>query len=485
MNRWTGYLLLLMLAAGCATPPEVEHPDLDIITPDSWTGGPSAAGELSMEWWIGFDDPVLTELVDRALEHNYNLKAALARLDRAAADAKIAGADLKPTAGFNFNATRRRQNFIGLPIGGSEVASSTTTSYGVSLDTSWEIDLWGRLRARAGAALADLQAVEADFRGARLSIAGQTVKAFLAVAEANQQFRLAEETVASFSRSTDQVRSRYERGLRSPLDVRLSLSNLADAKALMEQRKRLLDQSKRQLEVLLGEYPDEDVVVSQELPAMPPQVPAGLPADLVKRRPDLAAAERRLAASSSRVAEAEGALYPRLSLTASGGTASEDLDDLLDGDFRVWSLAANLLQPIFEGGRLRAGVSRAKAAQDESLAQYADAVLNAYAEVESSLAAEEFLAEQEVHLAEATMQAKAAQELAEDRYNSGLEEYITVLESQRRALINEGNLIALRRQRLENRVNLYLALGGGFQFTLEDSLALNKGRNSSLEEKAR
>jgi NodT family efflux transporter outer membrane factor (OMF) lipoprotein len=308
-----------------------------------------------------------------------------------------------------------------------------------------------------------LQAAVADYRGARLSIAAQTMKAWFATAEASQQLALAEATVESFTNSTQQVRQRYESGIRSSLDLRLSLANLAGAEALLKQRRRQLDAAVRQLEVLLGRYPGRELEVPKELPDTPPPIPAGLPADLIDRRPDLAAAERRLAASDERYKAARRDRYPRFSLTATGGTSTKGLRDLVDGDFSVWSLAFNLLQPVFQGGRLRAAVDLSEAQANETLINYAGAALRAYAEVETALASEEYLAEREGDLALAREQSRAAERLSENRYAAGLENFITVLESQRRALQADGEWIAARRQRLENRVDLYLALGGGFE----------------------
>ena len=331
------------------------------------------------------------------------------------------------------------------------------------MNVSWELDLWDRLGARARAGIADLQAAAADYRGAQLSVAGQTMKAWFAAAEANQQLALAEATVESFTRSTNQVRQRYESGIRSSLDLRLSLANLAGAEALLKMRRQQLDATTRQLEVLLGLYPGRELQVPKELPDTPPPIPAGLPADLIDRRPDLAAAERRLAASDERYKAARRDRYPRFSLTATGGTSTKGLTDLVDGDFSVWSLAFNLLQPVFQGGRLRAAVDLTEAQADESLINYAAAALRAYSEVETTLAAEEYLSEREADLAYAAEQSRAAERLSEDRYGAGIENFITVLESQRRALTADGEWITARRQRLENRVDLYLALGGGFE----------------------
>jgi len=461
----TPALIVLAILTGCTSAPRAAQPDLDVTLPAQWTAGAGGTSGIAPGWWTDFHDSQLDELVAVALRRNHDLRAAVARVDSAWAEAKIAGADLQPNVGLGFNATRQRQNFIGLPIPGDEggVLSTTFTTYGVSLDTTWEIDLWGRLRAQSRAALADFQAAAADLYGVSISLAGQTVKAYFAAVEANQQRALAQTTVTSFEASAAKVASRYQRGLRSSLDLRLALSNLADAKALLEQRKQQQDAALRQLEILLGRYPGHDLAVPIELPPLPGPIPAGIPADLVSRRPDLVAAERRLAAVDSRLAAARAALYPSISLTASGGTASQDLEDLLDFDFRVWSLVGNLTQPLFQGGRLRANVDRARATRDEAVERYASDALKAFSEVESALAAEEFLSARKISLEEAARQAKAAWELAEDRYRSGLEDYVTVLEAQRRSLNSTSGLLTIERLRLDNRVDLYLALGGGFR----------------------
>jgi len=502
----------ILVAAGCVSAPEVEHPelgDLGVEVPESYTAAPPgtagaksqpgdegdaaadgtsglAAPAVHPRWWEDFGDPRLDEAIRIALERNFDLRAAASRVDRAAAEARIAGSGLMPTLDAGLSGARQRRNFIGFPIpgGDSEVLSNTSTNWGVSLDTFWEIDLWGRIRAGTEAALADVEASDDDLQAAALSIAGQTAKAWFAAAEARLQVQLSEETVASFRSSYEQVRARYESGVRSPLDVRLSLTNLADAEALLARRRQELDAAIRQLELLLGRYPGAATPTPTDLCAVPPEIPVGIPADLVQRRPDLAASERRLAAAGARTREARRALYPQLSLTASGGTASEEFRDLLDKDFRVWSLLGNLTQPIFQGGRLRAGIARADALAAEILASYVTAVLNAYAEVELALAAEQYLAERIVHLEEGAQQASAAVLLAEDRYRSGLEPFVTVLESQRRSLTNESTLLAARRQRLDNRVDLYLALGGGFEVAEErvDLLHPSPASSSPREE---
>ena len=453
-----------IVVAACASAPVVARPEIGVPVPDAWTAAEVPAGDIEVEWWSDFGDPTLDSAVRLALERNHDLQAAAARLEQAAADSRIAGADLQPTVQASFASSRRKQNFIGFPIPGREdtVLSTISANVGVSVETSWEADLWGRLRAGARASLADLQSTAADFRGAQLSLAGQTVKAWLAAVEARQQVTLAEATVTSFRASSDQVRARFEQGLRPSLDLRLALANLAGAEALLQQRRQQLDATRRQLNVLLGQYSGAGLQIPAELPTVPPPVPAGLPSDLVARRPDLVAAERRLAAATERLDVARRDLYPRLSLTASGGTASSALRDLVDPGLSVWSLASSVLQPILQGGRLRAGVDRAEARIEEALASYTSSALLAYSEVEEALAADAFLAERSGFLVGAAEQSRAAELLANDRYRAGLEGFVTVLESQRQALQAEGELIAVRRLHLENRVDLYLALGGGF-----------------------
>lgn len=467
----TAGIAACLLAAGvaCVSAPGRTDASLPVTAPDQWAAAepgaaPAALSKGGPPWWTSFDDPALNDLIGEILASNHDLKAAATRIDAAAAQARIAGADLYPQASASARATRRKQNFIGFPSfgGGGKVLSTRTTIYGASLDTIWEVDLWGRLRAGEAAALADLQATAAEFQAARLSLAGQGAKAWFALSETDQRVDLARRTVESFQRTVDLVRDRFARGLRSSLDLRLALSNLHAAEAGLEQALQTMEALRRQVETLAGRYPQGSLDNRPALPPLPPPVPAGLPADLISRRPDLAAAERRLAASGARLAQARRALYPRLTLTGSFGTQSEKLSDLLDGDFSVWSLIAGLAQPLFQGGRLRAGVDLADARQREALELYAGTALNAYREVETALDAERRLALVEHGLAEASRQAAEARRLAEERYRSGLDDFLTVLEAQRRDIDAERRLIEVRRLRLDTRVDLHLALGGGF-----------------------
>jgi multidrug efflux system outer membrane protein len=472
--------ILLFTTLSCV-PSLKEPPELKIDVPQSWVSGETIEEGNISQWWTRFGDPRLNEVIDIVLKENYDLKAAVSRLDAAAAQAKIAGASLYPQVNGNFTASRQKRNFVGFPFPGADdgVQSITTNLFGVSLDVSWELDLWGRIRSAKSAAAADFEASQADLIGFQLSLAGQTAKAWYATVEAEQQVLLAEATVENYRTTNSQVWTRYQRGLRPSLDVRFSESNVANAEAVLSLRKDQLQRLKRQLEVLIGQYPAAKMALSEDLPRIREPVPTGLPAHIVRRRPDLIAAEKKLAAAYARVTESRRALYPRLSLTGSGGTSSDELRNLLDGDYSVWNLIGNLLQPLFQGGRLRAGVSLAKARENEALARYALSVLNAYAEVEAALAAEEFLAQREKALQVAAEQAIAARKLAEDRYSQGLANLIEVLEAQRRAFDSQSQLLGVRRQRLDNRIDLYLALGGDFVTYSSDEPVVGKESRSN------
>jgi NodT family efflux transporter outer membrane factor (OMF) lipoprotein len=268
--------------------------------------------------------------------------------------------------------------------------------------------------------------------------------------------------VQSRQETASRVRLRYEQGLRPPGDLRLAENVAATAEAALAVRLRVLDAAARQFEILLGRYPSGAAMDAAVLPSMPPPVPAGLPADLIARRPDLLASEMILVAAGARVAESRAALLPQIRLTASGGTSSGELLDLLRGDFVVWSLVAGLTQPLFNGGRLRAGVDAAEAAREAAVAAYAQSALVAFAEVETALAADQFLRVQEEALARAITDATAARRLAEDRYFAGLAAYLDVLEAQRLEIAAESQWLEVRRLRLATRVDLHLALGGQF-----------------------
>ena len=476
--RYIWLFSLVLLASACGRKPiEIRHQP-EIPFPDEWPGAGIEEKEVLALWWESFGDPVLKDLVEKGLEGNFDLQAAAARVETAAAQARIAGAETLPNVSAGLNANGQRQNFIGLPIPGAEGESLSRTfkSFGVSLDASWEPDVWGRISAGKSAAIADLEAVEADMRFAKLSLAAQISKAWYAALESWEQIRLAEKTVANYRDTSERVRSRYRRGLQSSLDLRLALSSLSSAEALLEQRKQQMDLAARQLEILLGRYPSAQLETAQNLPSVPPVPPTGVPSELVSRRPDLVAAERRMWAAGARWTQARRSLYPSFSITGRIGTSSADFLQAFNGSFFIWNLAGNVMQPVFQGGRLRAQVELEDARSKEAAARWAASVLKALLEVEAALAAESYLARQEQSILVSTRQATASLELAQNRYDTGLESFVTILEAQRRSLDAESQLLNIRRQRLDTRIDLHLALGGGFESKQIEPEASNSDR---------
>ncbi len=459
-------ILFALMLTGCARPmPAPAARDLRVPVPEEWTGGELDNATLDSDWWTYFDDDSLDRAIGEALEGSPDLRAASARIDAAYADARIAGAALEPGLDLVLGRSQQRQNFIGFPIPGAEsgnVLSTTSTNYGLRMNASWEPDFWGRLQTGEVAAVTDLRTRYVDLAAARLSLTGQVAKAWFAAIEAQRQLDLAAASLDSFRLSADLVRSRFAAGLRPPLDFRLALTEVARSEATLAQWEEQRDRTVRQFEALIGRYPSGEYLISGRLPELPFNVPGSLPSELVHRRPDLVAAELNLLASDARLAAAEADLRPRFNLTGGTGTASNNLINLLNNNLFIWSFVGNLTQPLLDGGRLRATVDRSASVGDESLAVYESRILQAYREVESALAAEDVLARREGALREAVVQSVAAADLAEQRYILGLTDIITVLSSQRTADTSESQLMTLIRTRLDNRVDLHVALGGGF-----------------------
>ena len=469
-----GLLAAACLFSSCESinPPNAKH-HASLEVPAHWVAGETYRPiQLPDHDWIeNFDSPGLSAFVGSVMEGNRDLKAAQSRIEIAGANARIVGADLYPQIGANFSGQRAAQNFIGLPLPGSPpgtVLSSQNNNFGLSLDMQWEVDLWGRIRAAKSAVVAEFEASAYDFSTAQLSLAGQAAKTWFALAESRDQVALAQNAIATFSGTETAIRERFERGIEGEgrslaSQLLLAEADVANARDALAAREELVGRSARQLEILAGSYPLGSAGKSAQLPGMPGKVPADLPATLLDRRPDLASAERRIAAADKRLLEAKRSLLPAISLTGSYGSASEDISDLLSGDFSVWSIAGNLAQPILQGGRLRANISKRDSELQLAAAQFEQSALTAFSEVENALAAEKFLTRRVDALEEASRLALAAYRRSLEEFELGTGDILTVLASQQRLFTSRSQWISMRRQRLDNRVDLYLALGGSFR----------------------
>ena len=449
----------LLTACGAAPSREAIEADVDQavesetpVLPEQW-GTQSDAGVVQVGWIEIFNDPALTRLVTEAQANNRDLTAAAASVDRAWALARQAGAVLSPD--ISLAATGGRS-------GSSDSSSPTTTKLSLGLQVSWEADLWGRLRAGQRGTVASAQAVEADYRFAQYSLAAATAKAYFTSIEAKFQADIARETVEILEETQRIVNVKHDNGMASAQDVSLTRSDLASARERLTTVDGSYRDALRALEVLLGRYPSAELDVRDSLPAVPPPPPAGIPSELLERRPDIVAAERRVAAAFNATAQAQAARLPTVGLTGNLGGASSSLSDLLDPANVAWSAGANLLAPIFDGGRRREAVEIATAEQEQALAAYGQAALNAFTELESNLDQGTVIAQREVDLEVAAREAEKAFRIASLRYEEGEEDLLSVLTIQQRVISAKSALSSVERLLLEQRINLNLALGGSW-----------------------
>jgi NodT family efflux transporter outer membrane factor (OMF) lipoprotein len=458
--RILAVIALAIVLASCSTPPPPGTVETDVETAVAWSAEDSLlsgadADSLQQDWWTEIGGTALDSLVREALDANYSLAIAAANVEAARAGADIAGAPRLPQINASYGGSRQKPGFFGQTL-------DPRNTHTAQLQASWEIDLWNKLGQQEKAALADYQASEADLAGARLSIAARVTRTWLNLVEARAQADLAARAYDAFSETAETSWDRYQRGLIPAIDVHLTRTSRDNAAALLALRRQQVEVFARQLELLLGRYPRAELDTPIALPDAPAIPPAGLPADLLLRRPDLLAAERRLIAAGARTSSAKRAMLPTISLTGFTGFTSDALEDILKGDFSIWSIGGSLLQPIFQGGRLRAQARQNAAFETAAVNAWADQVLTAFGEVEVALASEQWLREREEKLRSSSDSALAAYQLSQSRYRQGVGSLFEVLESQRRALDAEGQWIIVRNARLNARVDLFLALGGGF-----------------------
>jgi NodT family efflux transporter outer membrane factor (OMF) lipoprotein len=428
-----------------ATAIQQQNPELE----QQWRSA-ADSGQVQAGWIDSFEDPTLTALVVEAQANNRNLAAAAANVDRAAALARRAGAAMLPEA-----------NLLGLGSrSGAFTESTTADSFTLVGLASWEVDVWGRLRAGRRAAVASVEAAEADLRSAQQSLAATTARAYFTAIEANRLVGISRDNVGILEETLRIVTVRFDNGAASGQDVALARSDLATAREQLVAIEGSHRDSLRALEAILGRYPGADLELGEILPAAPPPPPAGLPSDLLERRPDIVAAERRVAAAFNVTAQTRAARLPAINLTSNVSGASTSLSDLLDPANAGWSAGFNLLGPIFDGGNIQAAADAATADQDQALAQYGQTAINAFREVETQLDQGVVLTQRIAELEIALAEAENAFRIVRLRYDEGEEDLLSVLIIQRRLNTARSSLSAVQRLLLEQRINLNLALGG-------------------------
>lgn len=469
LQRWLPPLLVLAAALpGCVLdqPLKSDPAALAGDLPASWVSDRHRVpGAATTGWLSDFRSTQLETLVDEAVHENPGLAAARSRVRQAEESARIAGADRLPTLDLGISTTRSQN------LRGANFTSVRANNFNSSLSLSWEVDLWGRVR--------DLRDAQVDLLGAesnahqwtRLSLAANVVKSALEIVESRLQVGLNERNLRSLETNLDILDSKLEAGDaedRTALDISLSRADIARSRSTILAEQRQADAARRTLETLLGRYPRGTVEALSSLPSLPRKVPAGLPSELLLRRPDLVEAELRVDARLKELSASRKALLPAIRITGGAGTSSTDeFGDLFDIQNLVWNIGANLAQPLYRGGRLRADIRLDQHELDEIAETYAESALAAFREVETALAAERYLSKQVAQLEIAVREARRAEDLSLDQYERGLVDIITLLESQRRAFDSQSTLLDAKLQLLQNRVDLYLALGGDFDSPIE------------------
>jgi multidrug efflux system outer membrane protein len=426
--------------------------------PDTHRGSeisPQEAAELAeLEWWTVFGDPVLEELITTALRENRDLLIATARIEEARARARVARGERYPVIGIDGEALRELDS-------GDESSADTFT---LTATAAWDTDLWGRLRRADEAARARLlEAIEIR-RGVILSLVGDVSRAYFELRDLDRRLAVTLGTVSTRRDALEIAILRFEGGLTSQLEVRQAETELAAAEALAPVLALLRAEKENEISLLLGRFPGK-ILRGKDLEeqVIPPEVPPGLPSELLQRRPDVRAAEQQLIAANAEVGIAVANLYPQLVLSGFGGSESEELGSLLSSGTGIWELVANLTAPIWQGGRLRAGVEASRARFEQAVLAYEESILQACGEVSNGLVSVRASQESLESTLRLELAARQYLELANLQYANGVVAYLDVLDAQRQLFSAELDLSEETRNRLISVVDLYLALGGGWQ----------------------
>jgi NodT family efflux transporter outer membrane factor (OMF) lipoprotein len=467
-------VMLLTLLGGCTVGPDFKRPAAAV--PDRWRGSvpatadgsPSAADDRLADWWTVFDEPKLNALVERAVAANLDLKLAEARIRQARAALRVAGGNLGP--GLDASGDYRRSRSSTTTTTG-RAAGVTSDQYQTGFDASWEIDIFGGQRRNLEAAAADLQAAEDSRRDVLVSLMAEVARDYIQLRGYQQQIVITRKNLAAQQHSARLTRERFAGGFVSGLDVANADAQTATTAAQLP----LLESSVRQtiysLSILVGEAPaalEAELSPTGSIPGAPPDVPLGVPSDLLRRRPDIRQAEARIHAATARIGVAAAELFPKFTIAGSLGYQSTDLGTLFDAPSRFWSFGPSAVWHLFASGRLRAGVDVQKALQEQEIITYRQTVLNALQEVENALVASATEQVHRRHLASAVAANRKAVTLAEQLYTEGLTDFINVLQAQQALYSTENALVQSTATVSTDLVALYKALGGGWSVASAD-----------------
>ena len=454
-------VVALALLAACAIGPNYERPP--VASQPEYRGlvGPAEAASLAdLPWWEVFEDPVLRGLVETALENNLDLRKAVARVDRAREGVGIARSEIFPQIGGNAGGARQQSPVV------DPSDNRKFNVFGAAFNAAWELDVWGRIRRSTEAAQADYLATDEARRGVLLSLVSGVAGAYFELLGLDLELTVANENVVSFQETLDYFDRRFQGGAGSKLQVTRAEAALAQVAARVPEIEAEIVAKENQIAVLLGRPPGEiSRGGSLAEQAMPPSTPAGLPSDLLERRPDVRAAEERVVEANALVGVAVANFLPRIGLTALWGGASTDLNEVVDPTSRVWSYGTEITAPLFQGGRLLAERRAQIALWEETVADYQKTLLNAFADVSNALTLRQKLAESRVQRRLEVEALLESVRLSRIRYERGLASYYEVLEAQQQLFPAQVSLVRVRTREFLALVALYRSLGGGWQLS--------------------
>jgi multidrug efflux system outer membrane protein len=457
MRKLLVAVLLPSLLAGCAVGPNYKRPDLAVPEKARGQVGPAEASSLADQpWWEIFKDPTLQQLVDEALKTGYDVRLAAARVEEARAAAGIARADFYPQLNYSAQFSRSKDSDYTFP------GAQPVNLHDVNLGMTWEIDLWGRIRRSSEAALANYYATEEGRRGVLLSLISEMATDYFQLRQLDLRLEIAQRTQTAFQETFDLFDRRLRAGMASSLETASAEASLAVVAGVVPQLESQIVSLENTMSFLTGRNPapiPRGAALTENF--LPPEVPAGLPSDLLRRRPDVRAAEQQLISANALVGVATANFFPTISLTGAFGALNTDISNLFPQG-KTWSIAAGLMGPLFQGMRLRNQYDVRIAQWEEAKVLYERTVTNAFVEVSSALVAHEKLAQSEKEAERAVRAFREAVTLSNQRYVAGFASYLDVLQAEQNLFPAENSLAVIRFQRLANFVQLYKALGGGW-----------------------
>ncbi len=464
---------LAAATAGCAAGPNYRRPEAPVpakfreeapagsvaAAPERWKPAQPADAASRGRWWEVFGDPVLNALEEQVTVSNQTISRAEAQFRGARAAVRGARADYYPTVSTSPSLSRSESGRSAAANGGTPV---TVTTYRLPIDLNYEVDVFGRIRRNVEANAAIAQATEADLETVRLTMHAELAVDYFELHGIDAQIQLLESTAGGYEKALRLTVNRHDQGVVSGVDVAQAQTQLFTTRAQLIDLRLSRARFEHAIAMLVGKAPGDFAIPPTAVTYAPPGIPVGLPSELLERRPEIASAERRMAAANAQIGIATAAFFPRLLLAAAGGYEATRLSDWFSLPARFWSIGPSILFTIFDGGRRRAAREQAQAGYDAAVAFYRENVLSAFVQVEDNAAAVRILSEEAVQQAEATAAAERSLALAQSRYSGGITTYLEVVTAQSVALSNERAAVDLLTRRMTASVNLVKALGGGW-----------------------